>query len=285
MQRGRFASPYNLPDWMALYGFAPRRARPLGQPLRDTTDMLSQMAEAYNALYAPVMESLTRFWTGGAANPWTAPDPSANWPGQQVWPGGRTHKHGRCHEHRCDCGCDEGECDGCYTDDCHCRCCIHDADLVVHARLGERRIVPLTIENPRRRERQIKLELSSWTTRSGSPAAVKARLLPPTEFTLEPCQDRDLILLVEAEIQSAPQPAPGDVSGRQQASEFAGLSAAAPAGAADTGERRLPDVEQCEVYYADLRVAGCDVRPVRIALALLPRACASHPIDCSCGCC
>src|SRR5690349_2949167 len=42
--------------------------------------------------------------------------------------------------------CWEGE------DPCHCTCCISDADLIIYARLGERRVVPVTIENPRARE-------------------------------------------------------------------------------------------------------------------------------------
>jgi hypothetical protein len=39
------------------------------------------------------------------------------------------------------------------------------------------------------------------------------------------------------------------------------------------------------VFSADLRVEGCDTRPIRIALALLPRDCNAYEIDCGCGCC
>jgi len=32
-------------------------------------------------------------------------------------------------------------------------------------------------------------------------------------------------------------------------------------------------------------VEGCEMRPVRIALALLPRDCADYKVDCGCSCC
>jgi hypothetical protein len=284
MFRGRTASPYTMPDWTAMY--APRRCKKCGQPLppsANPADLYSQVAETYNAYYAPMMENLARLW-GGTASPWTVPTGGSReaWPGMPGWPGSRTHKPGHRHSH--DCGCDEGECDGCHADNCHCHCCVHDADLVVQARLGERRVVPLTIENPRRRERQIRLELGNWTTRSGSPADVKGRLLPPAEFTLGPCEEREVILLVEADIKAGTNQPPGAAE-RDVSQSSTGLSAAAEASAANDNRRQVPDVEDCEVYYADLRVEGCDMRPMRIALVLLPRDCAAHPIDCGCGCC
>jgi hypothetical protein len=140
-------------------------------------------------------------------------------------------------------------------DPCHCTCCIVDADLIIHARLGERRVVPLTIENRWRRERKVKVELSGWSTRGGSPATVNARLQPPgPEFTLPPCGQQELVLIVEATAES-------------------------------DNERRMPDVDDCVVYYADLRVEGCEIRPIRIALALLPRDCGAYRIECRCQCC
>jgi hypothetical protein len=165
-----------------------------------------------------------------------------------------------------DCGCRDCDCDDCVRDDCHCRCCISDADLLVYARLGEQRVVPLVIENNRRRERQVRLKLSDWTTRSGKSVdnMVSWTLQPVDEFTLKSCEEKAAILVVHA----------------------IGKQAARAAG--ETGSTRiqeLPDVDDCEVFYADLRVEGCDIRPIRIALALLPRDCAAYEIDCRCGCC
>jgi hypothetical protein len=62
---------------------------------------------------------------------------------------------------------------------------------VVYARLGERRVVPVIIENNRHRERQINLSLSEWTTHGGKKTAVKAAL-SESEFTLEACSEKVL---------------------------------------------------------------------------------------------
>lgn len=150
-------------------------------------------------------------------------------------------------------------------DPCHCACCIVDADLVIYARLGERRVVPMTIENQWRREREIKLELSNWSTRGGTAAQVNAQLLPPApNFKLGPCATETIVMVVESEL-------PRDTGGERPDQPG--------------GQRRLPDVDDCTVYYADLRVEGCEIRPVRIALAILPRDCGAFPIVCGCNPC
>jgi hypothetical protein len=146
-------------------------------------------------------------------------------------------------------------------DPCHCRCCIVDADLVVYARLGERRVIPLTVENRWRRERKIKMELSAFSSRSGGASAVTGQLLPPApEFTLPPCRQESVVLVVNASL------------------------AGANIDNAD-GRQKLPDVDDCQVSYADLRVEGCELRPLRIAVALLPRDCGDYRIICDCACC
>jgi hypothetical protein len=302
-----------MPDY---FTYAPRRRQGYGQPLpgADPSEMLRQMTEAYQAMVAPYMEGLSRMWSaampegqmspGGTPGqmPWMMPW-MGGWPGMPSgMPGRRAYRYGRGrhheghhhrHHHDCDCGCDEGDC-GCREDDCHCTCCITDADVIIHARLGETRVVALTIENPRKRERQVRLELSNWTTRSGSPANVTGRVVPPAEFTLGPCSERDVIVVVDAGLgRDVPQ---GDQPNREPAGAAAGaanreqpvvgytaMAAAAPT--SDLPDRRVPDVEHCEVFYADLRIEGCDQRPVRLALVLLPRDCEAHPVDCGCGCC
>jgi hypothetical protein len=177
---------------------------------------------------------------------------------QQAWSGllagmmaspaaGPRHRH---HEHD-DCGC--------ASESCHCSCCIGDADLVVYARLGEQRVVPITIENSRRRERTINLELSEWVTHGGNSVDIQAAVVPAEEFVLGPCQEKAATLLLD--------------TSRGGQDEGGG-----------EGEV-LPDVDDCRVAYADLRVKGCDVRPIRVALALVPRDCATYTVDCHCGCC
>ncbi len=155
----------------------------------------------------------------------------------------------------------------CAPDPCTCRCCVADSDLVVEARLGERRIVPLIIENHWRRERVIELDLSSWT-KTASGIAVQAEILSPVTFTLAPCDHAEVILGLQ--IDGAPDPTP----------------APSAAGAVTDQKRRaLADVEDCAVSYADLRIMGCDTRSIRIAVAVLPRDCGAYRVDCACGCC
>jgi hypothetical protein len=171
----------------------------------------------------------------------------------------RQHHHRHHHDHDW-CGCER-----CGGDDCHCRCCVVNADLVVYVRLGERRLVPVTLENNRRREREIKLELSEFTSKGGDKSAVTGELLSPAAFTLGPCTHREVVIgiLAGEERQAAGQ------ARKAQADE----------------EAKLPDVDDCRVAYADLRIVGCDNRPIRIAVATVPRDCHDYRVGCDCGCC
>ncbi len=224
------------PTW--TMSSATRRCEVCGRPLApDAPDLMTQL----NAMFmASLSESLGRLLPG-----LTSTQP-------------RRRTRDRCPD--CECDCDgDGGCDRCAPDPCHCRCCIGDADLVIYARVGERRVVPVVITNSRRREREINLELSQWTTRSGKPTQVTAVIQPPTKFTLKACEEQQVVILVNAAGgRAGTEPPPAD---------------------------RLPDVDECEVLYADLRVEGCDIRPIRIALALLPRDCAAYEVECWCGCC
>ena len=160
-----------------------------------------------------------------------------------------------------DCGCSR-----CAPDDCRCRCCVADSDLLVETRVGERRVVPITIENHWRRPREIELELSSWTKTSG--VQIGGGVVTPKTFTIEPCGEAQVTLVLE--IGGATDNAPG------QNATAANVAA---------NNQRAPDVTECTVAYADLRVKGCDIRPIRIAVAVLPHHCDNYVVDCRCGCC
>lgn len=202
--------------------------------------------------------------------------PGSDWT-RGLGPYGHHHAHHDVHHrhrHHHGCGCDDDcGCHDCHHDDCHCECCVINADLVVNARLGERRVVPLTVENSRRREREVTLELSQFTSRGGKPAQVTGRLVPPTEFTLTACEEREVILVV-------------DVGGQGQDGVDVIVKAETTSKAkAATDGGQVVDVDDCEVAYADLTVTGCDIRPLRIAVSALPRDCHAYPVDCGCGCC
>jgi hypothetical protein len=170
----------------------------------------------------------------------------------------------------CTCGC-TCDCAPCQPDDCACRCCVTDADLVVEARVGERRIIPIVIENAWRRERDVELELSTWTAIAG--AEVTGQIEAPTSFKLAPCGRENVVLIVEIAAAAA-SPTPGKAAGR-------GAAATQP----PPTERQAPDVSRCEVAYADLRIIGCDMRSIRIAVAVLPRTCSAYVANCGCACC
>jgi hypothetical protein len=150
-------------------------------------------------------------------------------------------------------------CARCGPDPCQCRCCIADSDLLVETRVGERRIIPITVENHWRREREIELELSSWTTLSDG-ISVQAQIATPTTFTLTPCGNERVILVIEVTDQSE-------------------------SGKAADNRGKINDVKGCAVSYTDLRIKGCDLRPVRIAVAVLPRDCDDYVVDCQSACC
>ncbi len=187
---------------------------------------------------------------------------------------GRTRGCERCGYERCrcqpePCGCGRSDCDGCDCEDCQssscdCLCCIGDVDLVAYTRVGEQRVVPIEVHNPRRREREIEIELGPFTTRAGKPAGVVVTLIGGGKVTLAPCATHELILVVRV----------GTADGK---------------GGDDVivlGEgEQVVDVDDCLVAVADLRIVGCDMRAQRIALAILPRRCAVHEIECQHGCC
>jgi hypothetical protein len=153
---------------------------------------------------------------------------------------------------------------GCETQDpCHCTCCISDADVVVYAYLGERRVATFSIENERCREKDIRVVLGEFTTRAGKPAPIIGMLEPPTEFKLGRCASQIIVMMIDTG------------------------SLAASGGEAKNAlnAERMTDVENCTVYYSDLRVDGCEMRPLRLAVAILPRDCGAYKIQCRCCCC
>ena len=106
-------------------------------------------------------------------------------------------------------------------------------------------VIPVNVENTRRRERDVEVSLSSFTTSGGKPLDIQGQLLPPTSFTLGPCEEREVTMLLA--VTEAPEDA-----GKEEK----------PSRASDLEERRkLPDVDECLVGYADLSITGCNLRP------------------------
>lgn len=214
--------------------FRPRSPR--RSEAASVSDLIDQMNQLNQTVSSMILDGLSQMVSGQAAQE----------PSRRV-------------RHRKDC---EEECPDCERDDCYCRCCIGDADLVVYSRLGERRVVPILLQNERRREKQIHLELGEFKTRGGDVMGVKGALLAPVDFTLAPCGEEQAILVIESQLTG--DDTPGTTAAKQP---------------------RLRDVDECKVLYGDLKVEGCDIRPIRIALAFLPRDCDAFDIHCGCSCC
>lgn len=222
--------------------------------LVSVVDSLSELSEINQMAMASMVEGVGRMMMGMAES----------MGGTRDIPGERSSRRRRSkRRHKSDCGCDDCYDDGCCGRDmCHCKCCIGDVDLVIYTRIGERRVVPLMLENPRRREKEITMELSSWTTRNGQPANINAQIVGATSFTLEACSEEMRLLRIDVVGEV-------DEDGNDSTANLP----------------RQRDVAECEVVYADLRVTGCEMRPLRIALAILPYSCSAFEIECGCSCC
>ncbi|MFB0610967.1 hypothetical protein [Aurantiacibacter poecillastricola] len=215
-----------------------------------TTQIISQSPKSRSGETMAAMETLAR----GIVRPWT--DAFDSWRGGVEEIMARAGKKSRARD-GCGCACAE---DDCQHGECQCNCCVADSDLVIEARVGEQRVVPIVIENKWRRKREIEVQLSDWHC-GGSDLKIEGRILDPLKFAIEPCDEHKLTMLVS-------------IGGRTGSNDT------------DGSDERLPgDVEGCTVCYADLRIKGCDVRPIRIAVAVLPRECGAYRVDCCQACC
>jgi hypothetical protein len=121
-------------------------------------------------------------------------------------------------------------------------------------------VVPITISNERRRERDVTLELSAFKSKGGRDVPVTGVIVGASTFTLAACEERAVTIVVDS---SEPGSSGGDVN-----------------------TPTPTDVDDCLVAVADLRVEGCDIRcPIGIAVVLLPLDCDTFDVTCACGCC
>jgi len=226
---------------------------------------LSNMYTGATPAMQPMIDAMTSMMRGPSAPPQ------------------RGHRHG----HDCGCGCHEHEW---HEHDCHhhhhhhhdhdcchehhCHCFIRCADVVEFARCGEVRRIPITFDNDTRRERNVKLQLGGFATESGQEIGWVAAV-SETEFKLPPCGEKTVVLSVAvdcAKFQPAPQP------GTTPAGTPTNVPPASDVHVTAT-------VDRCTVAYATLRAEGCTIRPLVIALAVLPESCGAHEASCGCGCC
>jgi hypothetical protein len=196
----------------------------------------------------------------------------------------------------CGCGGGEGKHGNC---GCHCECCVSDADVLVHARCGELRRIPLTFENETRRDKPVTLELGKFLTHGGKDLGWAAQLTE-TQFTLRPCDEKTVSLLVGIRCKTDDpkdpnQPPATTIPGATTNNPATGAAAEKPQAATlnrdlsaldlSAIDQRLGSVDKCEVAYATIRAEGCLTRPIVVAIAVLPENCDSFRHPCGCGCC
>ena len=209
------------------------------------------------------------------------------------------HEHAHEHEHGQHTG-GSGCCEDCCED--HCRCCIPDADVVLHARAGEQRVIPFLLRNPWRREREVTIAVGPWQVCHGGRLQVRSVVDAGESLTLKPCEKRVVRLVVmvrgicddeldpkdDTPVGQKPDPKAGKPQAGKDASA-AGADNTVGAGAdrlisTAEGKRFGCDVESCASAYADVRFEGC-ARPQRVAVVVHPAACDAVELPCDCGCC
>ena len=196
---------------------------------------------------------------------------------------GRHRHHDRHHDRDCDCGCgDHG--------DCRCECCVsEDADIVVYARCGEVRVVPIEIENETRKIREdVSLEVSDVRSAGGRSLGWQVGVDKQGPLTLQPCSTTTLELKVRVacgdarDSDSVDQPSAAEPAAKGRKAAAAATEEPSPSRLADV---RRGDVDQCEVGYVTVRLGGCLIRPIVVAIAAVPAECGSYSAGCSCSCC
>lgn len=274
--RQRFSRPSSTRGPAMYFGYCQESRR---YRMMDLPDYVSNVQEGLSQLMnegASAYQGMMRDFGGMAGGVGTMRDPVSG-----------TRARGR----RRGCGCDDS-----HDCECHCECCVCDADVLVHARCGEVRRIPLTFENDTRRDRPVTLQLEKFVTSGGRDLGWNAQL-SETQFTLRPCDEHTVTLLVQIRCDDTTKPTQttgvresanttdATVAGTPAAVRSERTEASAATATAAAVNERFGSVDRCEVGYATIRAEGCLTRPVIVAIAVLPDDCDAYRTPCGCDCC
>src|SRR5688572_13612678 len=274
--RQRFSRPSSTRGPAMYFGYCQESRR---YRMMDLPDYVSNVQEGLSHLMnegASAYQGMMRDFGGMAGGMGTMRDPVSG-----------TRSRGR----RRGCGCDDS-----HDCECHCECCVCDADVLVHARCGEVRRIPLTFENDTRRDRPVTLQLEKFVTSGGRDLGWNAHL-SETQFTLRPCDEHTVTLLVQIRCDDTTKPTQptgvresanttdATVAGTPAAVRSERTEASAATATAAAVNERFGRVDRCEVGYATIRAEGCLTRPVIVAIAVLPDDCDAYRTPCGCDCC
>lgn len=289
----------------------------------DLPTYVDSFQKGYNAAFGDLLNRMEQLGAPiGAAgvSPFAPPGPEqvSDWHGcrhkhrhhehEAYWggPHGREHRDGGCgceqsrdwddgcgDDRGCDCEDDHGwRHDRRRKHDCRCDCCIVDADIVVFARCGEVRVVPIEVANDSRKIREnVDVQVSNVRSSGGRVLPWPTLIQPKGPLNLQPCSTTRLELLVQIVCGAEPgksDAAPSDIATGETSPDPSAGAQDTPADAlsalAEQGGFPV-DVDRCEVGYATIRLDGCLVRPIVVAVAVLPGECDSYRTGCSCCCC
>jgi len=202
------------------------------------------------------------------------------------------HQHGHDHGHGCDCG-EHGHHHADSSCGCGnaCHCCIPDADVVLHTRAGEQRVIPFMLRNPWRREREVTLAVGPWQVCDGGRLEVRSVIDAGESLTLLPCERKvvRLVVLVRGICDDPNDPRdprdPNDPKDPKDPKDGSTVDADGDNLFLATANKRFVcDVESCTSAYADVRFEGC-ARPQRVAIVVHPASCDAIELPCDRGCC
>src|SRR5262245_54724393 len=118
-----------------FYGYCSktRRMRMMDYPdyVQSFQDAYSDLQDVYSEMVANISRTTQSLWERTGMKPGAG---TLEWTGWGKPSGCRKHPH---HHHGCHCG---------HFDDCHCSCCIRDADVIEYSRCDETRLIPVTLE-------------------------------------------------------------------------------------------------------------------------------------------
>ena len=245
---------------------------------RTAPDLIATLKTGWN-------DALQQWWdqSQAALDPWKqAWDTMAPVASEQTFGMPRRHHHEHEHEHEHGHGEDHAHGQAHTRCDCEsrCGCGIPDADIVLHARAGEERVIPFLLRNPWRREREVTVAVGAWHVCDGGRLEVRSEVDAGESLTLQPCENRVVRLGIRVQgICDDTTNTKGDTKG-----DTKGNTKGDPTNV-PTDERRFGcDVEFCASAYADVRFEGC-ARPQRVAVVVHPASCNAFELPCDCGCC
>ena len=251
-------------------------ATPMSTPT-SATDYLATLRDGWSQAMQQWADQSGSAWDQWSrwAQDWAGAVPQPPGWGTGPAPRGKHHEH-RGHRRddcECDCGCGR-EAGGRCRDACG--CCVPEADVVVHARAGEVRVVPFRLSNRWRREREVTLAVGPWQVCGGRGLQVRG-VLEEEKLVLAPCEDRVVRLMVSVggrDLTNTDTTNTGGTSDQGRDTTQAGV----------TNQARAGDVDESVSAFADVRFEGCG-RPVRVAVVVSPGRCDAVDVCCDCGCC